>query len=167
MSIEYISIWRHMRFLKTFWRISDTCTIRLSRNYRHCKHIIDFIRVNSAWEGFIQACTMYLFHDYYLVASGISWFTYLLTWKLWYQMRCWHVLYWADISWLILRWTLTKKLKKTGPFFYPRPVLAFGYCHRPCLCVCQCVCVYVYQSLACPHNNNSSAVQARITKFET
>ena len=27
------------------------------------------------------------------------------------------------------------------PHFYPRPVLAFGYCHRPCLCVCQCVCV--------------------------
>ena len=27
--------------------------------------------------------------------------------------------------------------------FYPRPVLAFGYCHRPCLCICQCVCVYV------------------------
>ena len=29
-----------------------------------------------------------------------------------------------------------------------------------------CVCVCVYQSLACPHDN-SSAVQARITKFET
>ena len=28
------------------------------------------------------------------------------------------------------------------------------------------VCVCVYQSLACPHDN-SSAVQARITKFET
>ena len=48
--------------------------------------------------------------------------------------------------------------------FYPRPVLAFGYCHRLCLCICQCVCVS--QSLACPHDN-SSAVQARITKFET
>ena len=46
--------------------------------------------------------------------------------------------------------------------FYPRPVLAFGYCHRLRLCVCPCVCVY--QSLACPHDN-SSAVHARITKF--
>ena len=48
--------------------------------------------------------------------------------------------------------------------FYPRPVLAFGYCHRLRLCVCPCVCVCVYQSLACPHDN-SSAVHARITKF--
>ena len=44
------------------------------------------------------------------------------------------------------------------PYCYPRPVLASGYCHRLCLCVC------VYQSLACPHDN-SSPVQARITKF--
>ena len=34
------------------------------------------------------------------------------------------------------------------------------------LSVCLSVCVCVYQSLACPHDN-SSAVQARITKFET
>ena len=40
--------------------------------------------------------------------------------------------------------------------FYPRPVLGIGYCR--CLCVC------VYQSLTCPHDN-SSPVQARITKF--
>ena len=44
--------------------------------------------------------------------------------------------------------------------FYPRPVLAFGYC--PCLRVC--VCVSVRQSWACPCDN-SSTVQARITKF--
>ena len=42
--------------------------------------------------------------------------------------------------------------------FYPRPVLAFGYCHRLRLWVC------VYQSQACPHDN-SSLIQARITKF--
>ena len=42
--------------------------------------------------------------------------------------------------------------------FYPRPVLASGYCRCLCLCVC------VYQSLACPHDN-SSPVQASITKF--
>ena len=31
--------------------------------------------------------------------------------------------------------------------FYPRPVLAFGYCH--CLCVCMCVRVYVSHQLVC------------------
>ena len=46
--------------------------------------------------------------------------------------------------------------------FYPRPVLAFGYCHRLRLCVCPCVCVC--QSLACPHDN-LGPVQARIAKF--
>ena len=25
--------------------------------------------------------------------------------------------------------------------FYPRPVLASGYRHHPCLCICQCVCI--------------------------
>ena len=34
-------------------------------------------------------------------------------------------------------------------FYYPRPVLAFGYCHRPCLCICQCVCVSVCVSITC------------------
>ena len=58
------------------------------------------------------------------------------------------------IQWLV--WGLSR--------FYPRPVLAFGYCHRLRLCLCPSVCVCVYQSLACPHNN-LSAVQARITKF--
>ena len=32
---------------------------------------------------------------------------------------------------------------QTRIHFYPRPVLAFGYCNRPCLCICQCVCVSV------------------------
>ena len=50
--------------------------------------------------------------------------------------------------------------------FYPRPGLAFGYCHRLRLCVCPCVRVCVYQSLACPHDN-SSAVHARITELES
>ena len=53
-------------------------------------------------------------------------------------------------------------------FFYPRPVLAFGYCHRLRLCVCVsvcvCVCQSVRQSLACP-SDNSGPVQARIAKF--
>ena len=42
--------------------------------------------------------------------------------------------------------------------FYPRPVLAFGYCR------CLRVCVCVRQSWACP-SDNSSTVQARIIKF--
>ena len=54
--------------------------------------------------------------------------------------------------------------------FYPRPVLAFGYCRclRLCVCVsvCSCVRVCVCQSRACPHDN-SPLVQARITKFGT
>ena len=54
------------------------------------------------------------------------------------------------------------------PFFYPRPVLAFGYCRclRLCVCVCVCVsvCLSVCQSLACP-DDNSRPVQARIVKF--
>ena len=40
--------------------------------------------------------------------------------------------------------------------FYPRPVLAFGYCHRLRLCVCVrvWVCQSVCQSLACPRDNS-------------
>ena len=53
-------------------------------------------------------------------------------------------------------------------FYYPRPVLAFGYCRclRLCVCVCVClsVCLSVCQSLACP-GDNSGPVQARIAKF--
>ena len=50
--------------------------------------------------------------------------------------------------------------------FYPRRVLAFGYCRclRLCVCVCVSVCLSVCQSLACPRNN-SGPVQARTTKF--
>ena len=47
-------------------------------------------------------------------------------------------------------------------FFYPRPVLAFGYCR--CLRLSVCVSVRVRQPSACPRDNSSS-VQARITKF--
>ena len=46
--------------------------------------------------------------------------------------------------------------------FYPRPVLAFGYCR--CLRLSVCVFVRVRQPSACPRDNSSS-VQARITKF--
>ena len=49
-------------------------------------------------------------------------------------------------------------------FFYPRPVLAFGYCHRLRLWVCVSVYVCVYQSRVCPHDN-SSPIQTRIIKF--
>ena len=33
--------------------------------------------------------------------------------------------------------------------FYPRPVLAFGYCHRLLLYVCVCVCVSICASIPC------------------
>ena len=58
-----------------------------------------------------------------------------------------------------------KKEVHTG-FFYPRPVLASGYCRCLCLCVCVClsVCPCVHQPRACPRHN-SSRVQARTIKF--
>ena len=57
-----------------------------------------------------------------------------------------------------------KPLPESMLTFYPRPVLAFGYCHRLRLWVRVSVCVCVYQSRACPHDN-SSPIQARVTKF--
>ena len=48
--------------------------------------------------------------------------------------------------------------------FYPRPVLAFGYCRCLRLCVCVSVCLCVHQPRACPRHN-SSHVQVRTTKF--
>ena len=49
--------------------------------------------------------------------------------------------------------------------FYPRPVLAIGYCHCLRLCVCPCVCQSVCPiTCFCPRDNSGS-VQARITKF--
>ena len=73
-----------------------------------------------------------------------------------------------DIPELIFQAKVTKFGIKVGlnmlinmnSVFYPRPVLAFGYCHRLRLWVCVCV----YQSRACPHDNSSPS-QARITKF--
>ena len=47
-------------------------------------------------------------------------------------------------------------------FYYPRPVLAFGYCR--CLRLSVCVSVRVRQPLACPRDN-LWPVSARITKF--
>ena len=47
-------------------------------------------------------------------------------------------------------------------FFYPRPVLAFGYCR--CLRLCVSVCLSVCQSRVCPRNN-SGPVRAKITKL--
>ena len=52
--------------------------------------------------------------------------------------------------------------KRHQYIFYPRPVLAFGYCR--CLRLCVCVCPSVCQSLAC-QRDNSGPVQARIAKF--
>ena len=51
-------------------------------------------------------------------------------------------------------------------FYYPRPVMAFGYCRclRLSVCVCVYVCVCVRQSSVCPDDNLSPA-QATITKF--
>ena len=80
----------------------------------------------------------------------------------------------ADTEWLLTKcflaaWWLADALaigSHSQAFrerlFYPRPVLAFGYCHRLRLWVCVSVCVC--QSRACPHDN-SSLVQARFTKF--
>ena len=48
--------------------------------------------------------------------------------------------------------------------FYPRPVLAFGYCRCLRLSVCVSVCVCVRQPQACPRHK-SPRVQARTTKF--
>ena len=87
-----------------------------------------------------------------------------------------HDMAWPDIEWYW--WTLLKindrlKLKFVklcllvtcwlpGAPFYPRPVLAFGYCR--CLRLSVCVSVCVRQPPACPRDNSSS-VQAGITKF--
>ena len=68
-------------------------------------------------------------------------------------------LQWIDLKDMALG---QPQLLPPGAPFYPRPVLAFGYCHRLRLWVCVCVCVY--QSRACP-DDNSSPIQARITKF--
>ena len=54
--------------------------------------------------------------------------------------------------------------RMTYNFFYPRPVLAIGYCHRLRLRVRLCVCPCVYQSRAWPSDNPSTAHE-RITKF--
>ena len=63
------------------------------------------------------------------------------------------------ISYLVLYTRLFVKFS-----FYPRPVLAFGYCRCLRLCVCVSVCLSVCQSLVCPCNN-LGPVQARIAKF--
>ena len=59
-------------------------------------------------------------------------------------------------------------LATLGYHFYPRPVMAFGYCRclrlSVCVCVCVYVCVCVRQSSVCPDDNLSPA-QATITKF--
>ena len=80
------------------------------------------------------------------------------------DMFCW---FWDKViclssgTVLVWRW-----LRSSCGDFYPRPVLAFGYCLclRLCVCVCLSVCPSVCQSLACPRDN-SGPVQASIAKF--
>ena len=57
-------------------------------------------------------------------------------------------------------------------FFYPRPVLAFGYCHCLRLCVCVCVCVSVHvcvcvnpEFLRAPFNLASPEMQNTVVKI--
>ena len=73
--------------------------------------------------------------------------------------------------WLISKMHFTSFLNLIMPFFlcipygfYPRPVLAFGYCRCLRLSVCVSVCVCVRQPWACPCHK-SSRVQARTIKF--
>ena len=55
-------------------------------------------------------------------------------------------------SWILLLWL--GLIKSDISIFYPRPVLAFGI-----VITCVSVCVYEY------NHDNSSPIQARITKF--
>ena len=65
---------------------------------------------------------------------------------------------------IVVEWIHIVYCGVSGPGYYPRPVLAFGYCRCLRLCVCVSVCLSVCQSLACPRDN-SGPVQARIAKF--
>ena len=66
---------------------------------------------------------------------------------------------WSDTLALVLKCFRNLSMSP----FYPRPVLAFGYCHHLCLGLCVHVCVSI-KLRGCPHRN-SSHVQASITKF--
>ena len=70
----------------------------------------------------------------------------------------------ASPIWMDQGWGLLSRFPPYPcfPNFYPRPVLAFGYCR--CLRLCVCVCLSVCQSFACPRDN-LGPIQARITKF--
>ena len=76
-------------------------------------------------------------NDYYHNPDGML---------LWYQFETFPVFFYG---WLHL-------------FYYPRPVMAFRYCHRLRVSVCVCVCVR--QSSVCPDDNLWPA-QATITKI--
>ena len=76
-------------------------------------------------------------------------------------LMLWCCLLWAFTSVGCCRWLAC------APWalgFYPRPVMAFGYCRCLCLSVCVYVRVCVRQSSVCPDDNLSPA-QATITKF--
>ena len=59
-------------------------------------------------------------------------------------------------------WQGAAKVIFTRGQFWPSGIVIACVCGSVCPCVCMCVCVY--QSRACPHDN-SSPIQARITKF--
>ena len=66
-------------------------------------------------------------------------------------------------SWLFGGYMVVMYFQRVKPenlTFYPRPVMAFGYCR----CLRLSVCVCVRQSSVCPDDNLSPA-QATITKF--
>ena len=90
-----------------------------------------------------------IFHTWHLVFRA-----------LWHK---WCVNFWGPFHWYGLT-GIRGEMSNQSHSFYPRPVLAFGYCHCLRLCVPVCPCVCVCQSLVCP-SDNSGPVQVRITKF--
>ena len=114
------------------------------------------------WGGFLTKSFSHSWYTHnvfaqYHIWKEINWFFYFMS--IVTPMSKIHIdleHYWNKNKWL--------SYNDYAYTFYPRPVLAFGYCRCLRLCVCVCVCPYVCQSLACPRDN-SGPVQARIAKF--